>query len=273
MQRILSYISSIPLLLLIPYLSVIFLQNVDYALTIRSYDVDNLIPVLLGVQIADTCENETLKCQAVIARSNFYRHIYEGEAIASCLMEALSGISLYRQILFLSDPAYQTAAWETEDQVLMYEGEWKLVPYHEISSGRTRSGEEVFHDAAYAYLQAVESEADKSSEDYLSSAIFSSEKLPESLTVDQRDSSGYVLSLLVDDSFIEGEAFREGMQLASSNYTIQKLGESYRFLCKGKGHGLGFSQYGGNVLAQEGSMYDEILAVYFPAMELTSVNY
>jgi stage II sporulation protein D len=273
MQRFLSYISSVPLLLLVPYLSVILLQNVDYALAERSYDVDNLIPVLLGTQIADTYEDETLKCQAVIARSNFYRHIIEGEEIGACLVEELSGLSLYRQILFLIDPAYQKAVRETENQVLTYEGEWKLVPYHEISSGRTRSGEEVFHDVSYAYLQSVESEADKTSEDYLSSVMISADKLPEELTIDERDSSGYVMSLLADGHSIEGEAFREGMQLASSNYSIQKFGESYRFLCKGKGHGLGFSQYGGNALAEDGMMYDEILAVYFPAMELTTVNY
>ena len=42
-----------------------------------------------------------------------------------------------------------------------------------------------------------------------------------------------------------------------------------RFLCKGKGHGLGFSQYGGNKLAKEGKNWKEILNTYFPLMDIT----
>ena len=62
------------------------------------------------------------------------------------------------------------------------------------------------------------------------------------------------------------------MGLSSSDFTIQKVGDRYRFLCKGKGHGIGFSQYGGNVLAKNGKNYAEILNYYFPAMILDNVN-
>lgn len=44
-----------------------------------------------------------------------------------------------------------------------------------------------------------------------------------------------------------------------------------RFLCKGKGHGLGFSQYGGNEMAKKGSSWEEILETYFPEMEVEAV--
>ena len=52
---------------------------------------------------------------------------------------------------------------------------------------------------------------------------------------------------------------------------MQKVGKMVRFLCKGKGHGLGFSQYGGNEMAKKGSSWEEILETYFPEMEVEAV--
>jgi stage II sporulation protein D len=267
-----SYVSAVPLLLIIPYFAVILLQNVDEALQIRSCDVDNYLPFLLSRQISEDYEPETLKCQAVIARSNLWRQLKEGEKIQDCIEDEGEDLQVSKWIAAALSKTYQTAVRESEGQVLLYQGEWKLIPYHEISSGQTRSGEEVFHDCAYTYLQSVDSQADKESEEYLTSIYIPAGQLPETLTVTSRDSAGYILSLLADNNPLEGEAFREGMNLPSSDFTIQKIGEQYRFLCRGRGHGLGFSQYGGNDLAKEGKSYEEILQVYFPALELTKVN-
>lgn len=63
-----------------------------------------------------------------------------------------------------------------------------------------------------------------------------------------------------------------GMGLPSSNFSIQKTGSKVRFLCRGKGHGLGFSQYGGNELAKDGSLWEEILEEYFPEMEISTYD-
>ena len=94
--------------------------------------------------------------------------------------------------------------------------------------------------------------------------------MPSELNIEQRDASGHVVSLLADEDFLEGEAFAQGMGLASSDFSIQKVGGESRFLCKGRGHGLGFSQYGGNQLAREGKNWKEILETYFPAMEVAA---
>ncbi len=58
------------------------------------------------------------------------------------------------------------------------------------------------------------------------------------------------------------------MDLPSSAFTLQQIGGQTRILCQGQGHGLGFSQYGGNVLASQGKKYDEILRSYFPKLTL-----
>ena len=92
--------------------------------------------------------------------------------------------------------------------------------------------------------------------------------MPSSLNIRERESSGYIKSLSADGNLLEGESFARGMSLASTNFSVQKIGEQIRFLCKGRGHGLGFSQNGGNEMAKKGSDWKEILETYFPGMEL-----
>ena len=116
------------------------------------------------------------------------------------------------------------------------------------------------------------STADKEADGYLTGIYVSANRLPDKLVIKTRDSAGYVTELLADGKVLEGESFRMGMGLPSSNFTVQRIGKSIRFMCRGKGHGLGFSQYGGNALAKEQQKAEEILAVYFPKMKLTDVE-
>ena len=166
---------------------------------------------------------------------------------------------------------YGAAAEATVGQVLTYNGKLKLVPYHEISSGKTRDGKEVFHSADYGYLKSVESSQDREAPGYVNSAYVPASQLPAKLVVKKRDSAGYVTALTADGNWLEGETFRQGMHLASADFSVQKVGKMVRFLCKGKGHGLGFSQYGGNEMAKKGSSWEEILETYFPEMEVEVV--
>ena len=61
----------------------------------------------------------------------------------------------------------------------------------------------------------------------------------------KRDKVGHILSLTVGNETISGEEFRKLLELPSSNFTMQAADGKIRFLCKGQGHGLGLSQYGG----------------------------
>ena len=139
-----------------------------------------------------------------------------------------------------------------------------------MSNGQTRDGTKALHDQEYSYLKSVDSSGDKNSPFYLNSTYIPEQQMPSELNIEQRDASGHVVSLLADEDILEGEAFAQGMGLSSSDFSIQKVGGEFRFLCKGRGHGLGFSQYGGNQLAREGKNWKEILETYFPAMEVAA---
>lgn len=271
-EKISGILTGVSLFLLFPYVITILINGVDTALMNRTLDLEACLPGIVSAQISSDFELETVKCQTIIERTNLYRRI-NGENSFSGVLEVLKeSVQDMDLIWFLTDEIYEKAVEQTCGEVLLYNGELKLIPYHEISSGMTRDGEEVFHDEEYSYLVSVDSSADKKAEDYLNSTYFSRQQMPKELEIGQRDSAGYVVSLLADGNMLEGEAFRQGMGLDSSHFTIQEVGEEYRFLCKGRGHGLGFSQYGGNELARTGSTCEEILLTYFPLLKIDYIE-
>lgn len=264
-------LSKILVFVLLPYLSVSVINGSERILLNYRPDSEVYLTAVLSCQISPDYELQTVEAQAVIARSNLFRKFAEEENRLDVLREM--GKSIKNQWKWwISDEIYEDAVENTEGKVLLVDGKLDLVPYHEISGGTTRDGETVFGSSEYQYLKSVDSSADKNSPDYFSSTYISERQLPKELEIKERDSAGYVLSLQADDKILEGEMFALGMGLPSSNFSIQKTGSKVRFLCRGKGHGLGFSQYGGNELAKDGSLWEEILEEYFPEMEISTYD-
>lgn len=264
-------LSKILVFALLPYLSVSVINGSERILLNYRPDSEVYLTAVLSCQISPDYELQTVEAQAVIARSNLFRKFAEEENRLDVLREM--GKSIKNQWKWwISDEIYEDAVENTEGKVLLVDGKLDLVPYHEISGGTTRDGETVFGSSEYQYLKSVDSSADKNSPDYFSSTYISERQLPKELEIKERDSAGYVLSLQADDKILEGEMFALGMGLPSANFSIQKTGSKVRFLCRGKGHGLGFSQYGGNELAKDGSLWEEILEEYFPEMEISTYD-
>ena len=255
-------------LFFIPYLLTAAVNGMETAILNRTPDLEEYIPVVLSKQIPEDYEKETIKAQAVIARTNFLRRIkIEGEDPGNIIRENGEENEELWSVWKSWDPIYEEAVQETKGQILTVGGELKLVPYHEISGGRTRDGAKAFHSEEYSYLKSVDSSIDKKSPFYLNSTYISEQQMPSTLNVKEREETGYVVSMTADEKTLEGESFARGMGLTSSNFSIQKIGGEFRFLSKGKGHGLGFSQYGGNEMAKEGDSWEKILETYFPGME------
>ena len=268
-----SWVSKIFLLLTFPYLVTVFVNGPEAVSVNKTTDMENILPIILSEQISPEYQIETIEAQAVIARSNLMRKLQEQADTGSILCEICNNIKQNGWVWKIPDECYETAVKNTQDQILTVDGELKLVPYHEISAGETRDGEEAFHDSQYAYLKSVDSSADKDAAEYLSSTYVSEQQLPKELAISSRDKRGYVQSLMADDNILEGTAFASGMGIASPAFSMQKLDDRIRFLSKGKGHGLGFSQYGGDVLAKEGKTWQEILHIYFPLMEIETEDF
>ena len=268
-----SWVTKIFLLLTLPYLVTVFVNGPEAVSVNKTTDMENILPIILSEQISPEYQIETIEAQAVIARSNFMRKIQEQKDTGSILREISNNVKQNGGVWKIPEVCYETAVKNTQGQILTVDGELKLVPYHEISAGETRDGEAAFHDPQYAYLKSVDSSADKDAAEYLKSTYVSEQQLPKELMISLRDKSGYVQSLMADDNILEGTAFASGMGIASPAFSIQKLDDRIRFLSKGKGHGIGFSQYGGDVLAKEGKTWQEILHIYFPLMEIETEDF
>ena len=268
-----SWVTKIFLLLTLPYLVTVFVNGPEAVSVNKTTDMENILPIILRGQISPEHQIETIEAQAVIARSNFMRKIQEQKDTGSILREISNNVKQNGRVWKIPEVCYETAVKNTQGQILTVDGELKLVPYHEISAGETRDGEAAFHDPQYAYLKSVDSSADKDAAEYLSSTYVSEQQLPKELTISLRDRSGYVQSLMADENILEGTAFASGMGIASPAFSMQKLDDRICFLSKGKGHGIGFSQYGGDVLAKEGKTWQEILHIYFPLMEIETEDF
>lgn len=268
-----SWVTKIFLLLTLPYLVTVFVNGPEAVSVNKTTDMENILPIILRGQISPEHQIETIEAQAVIARSNFMRKIQEQKDTGSILREISNNVKQNGRVWKIPEVCYETAVKNTQGQILTVDGELKLVPYHEISAGETRDGEAAFHDPQYVYLKSVDSSADKDATEYLNSTYVSEQQLPKDLTISLRDKSGYVQSLMADENILEGTAFASGMGIASPAFSMQKLDDRMRFLSKGKGHGLGFSQYGGDALAKEGKTWQEILHIYFPLMEIETEDF
>lgn len=262
------------------------------AITVKKQiDMESYLPMMLCQEVPWDYEEEMLKAQAVLVRSSLYLRIEEDGVDQEKLKEILET----HQKGYKKEPYQQAyermekAVKSTAGQVITYQGEICPGIFHRVSSGATRDGNEVLQDTSMTFLKSVDSSQDVGSKEYLHGHYFTEDALrqrlreaypdvqltedalTEQIVAQKRDSQDYILELRVGNLAVTGEEFRMNLELSSSNFTVQNLEGKIRFLCKGLGHGLGLSQYGGNELAKEGEDYRQILFTYFPDVTLKSV--
>ena len=236
----------------------------DYVCGVAARDMDKDCPV------------EAAKAQMVLVRTNLEK--FQEENPGTLLSEEYLTLQEMSEKGILEEMLQ--AVEETQGQVLNFDGALVQAPYHAVSSGRTRSGEEAGLGEQYSWLTAVDSRQDVESEWYLSVEQAEPEAVracitaeyPEALAegeligqieVLSRDESGYVTKVRVGNQEITGEKFRSLLNLASSCFYLEENEGKIRITTKGLGHGLGLSLYGARYMAEAGADYQEILQYYF----------
>ena len=257
----------------------------------KQKDMEVYLPMMLCREIPWDYEEEMLKAQAVLIRSSLYLRLENKELDQTELKENLENYKnkSQKEQYQMAYKRMEKAVNATKGQVISYQGEICSGVFHRVSAGQTREGSEVLQDTKMSFLKSVDSSQDIQSEDYLHGHYFTEEALKdrlleiypdielsdqpltEQIVVEKRDSQEYVLEIRVGNLTVPGEEFRNNLELSSSNFTVQNLDGKIRFLCKGLGHGMGLSQYGGNKLAKEGKTYEQILFTYFPDMILKKI--
>ena len=251
--------------------------------------VEEYLVHVLAAQIPAVFEPETLKAQAILARTYIYglmehrAEIYEEELDMDALsyeqMKALWGETDFASMF----SKLQNAVRETEGLYILYDGSIIEPLFCYASAGKTRSFGESF-----PYLEQVESPGDLYAENYRSLPVFETKEfvqkineIPgavavsemelergEGIQIVERDSSGYVKQVQIGQKTYTGEEVQYALGLTSACYSFERLDGKIRVICKGIGHGYGFAQYGANEMAKAGRTYEELLKYYFQNVEI-----
>lgn len=276
-EKLKFYGAILILIVLVPYLMTIYFHGMPGKFSGGREDagIEQKVIQMVAAEMSGHYETEALKAQAVIARTNLSRDpdlvIEENQENQEENLETIT-----------------FCVEETAGEILTWKGEAIDAAYHAVSSGNTRNAAEVSGQEGKDYLQSVESRQDISSMEYLNiiymekqemaqklqgllgaAATVNVEGLPDSLTIEARDSAGYVTRVRCGSVVLNGEAVRDALGLSSSCFYFSRSDGKIRITCKGEGHGLGLSQYGANELAKEGKNYREILKYYYQDVKIS----
>lgn len=300
------------ILILLPYIVSVFVNGTDvrengsaFYVKVRVPDTEQADGVaeiewtdyLVGIlarEIPEDCEDETLKAQAVLIRTQLYRTMAGAEDkictesyMSREEMERKWGTEKYREYY----DRYSAAVESTDDTVLMYDDSYAWTPFHQSSCGRTRSAAEVLGSDAYPYIAVRECPLDKEADGEVQSFVYSYDEIQslcrdflvaetdgekaargyafEDFEIQSCDSAGYVSRMRIGNTVCTGDQIRDALSLPSSAFSFSENGEdSIKITTTGKGHGLGMSIWTADRMAEEGNTYDEILAFFFEGTQL-----
>ena len=262
-QKLKKMFAIILIVCLLPYIITVFMNGRE-TVSAQVSMLDDYCIRALAQEVSSDYEDEMLKVQAVIVRTTIYQKAEE------LLAQENLPVSETESELDNNSSWYQRLrrAWnETEGQVLMYGEELALLPFHYLSNGKTRSGQEVLQSESYPYLQVRECLKDIEAEEQLQTKMIAI----TNAEVVEKDSAGYVLQVKVGEEVQSGEEFRDIHGLASGCFELQSFTEATRVTTKGIGHGLGLSQYSANEMAKEGKSYKDILNFFYEGTNLQEV--
>ena len=254
---------------------------------------DYLVGVLAG-EMPASFELEALKAQAVAARTytlscaKSHKH---GEAdicsnpshcqawLDEAAMRKNWGENYAKNRAVLSYAVAETAGcW------LSYGGEPIFAAFHSSSAGATEDCGAIWNPRPYL-VSVLSPESAETVPNYVTQLRFAVldfrdmllslrpeadfSNSPETwLGNIEHDNSGRVSSAVLGGASFSGVELRKLFSLRSTAFTLVYEDGQFCFTVTGSGHGVGMSQYGANVMAQQGADWREIVGHYYPGAVL-----
>lgn len=269
---------------------------------LQQMDMETYLLGVVRAEMPAAFQLEALKAQAVAARTYILHKIAGGGSANHPQADACDDITCCQAFKTQEEAALEwgehaeeyeakirRAVTETDGECVLYEGAPVLAVFHSSSVGTTQDAQNVW-SASLPYLQSVETpEGADNVPNYNSTASFSTEELREKLlaalpdarldgspsnwfTNIQQQENGMVTSLTVGGVETGGNQLRTILDLRSACFTIAFDGDTVTFSVSGYGHGVGMSQYGANVMAENGAGYREILEWYYSGTEIGTIQ-
>ena len=252
-------------------------------------DLEDYLVGMVAEQIPAEYEEETLKAQAIIARTYVVKQMGQADQMSESSLELKTmGKEQLKSLWGEKDFAkfykkIENAVKATSGQVISWEGELIEPLFCRASAGMTRQGDE-----RHPYLESVDGGKDVEAEGFLTIQVWtkdefagklseglegepiSAEEVPGCIQIVQRDEAGYVEEIQVGSQICSGETVQYALGLPSPNYAVEEYGEQIRTVSSGLGHGYGFSQFGANEKAKEGWTAQDLLEYYYKNIALIS---
>lgn len=233
---------------------------------------------ILANQISMEAPEEAIKAQAVLVRTEYYRRLENGEepeqSLSADELAKLWGSDNLKKYYEIAEKA----VFQTNGKILRFRDHLIQPAFHKVSAGFTRGMTDQSGNVI-PYLCSVACEKDITSLDYLTVRFFSKEEFAKALGLDvsedliydiraDADESGYVNQISINEKKFTGDEMRNMLELPSPCFYIKEVEGKMRIVVKGKGHGIGLSQYAAMKQAEDGMSYAEILAYFFPKTSL-----
>ena len=168
---------------------------------------------------------------------------------------------------------------DTTNEVIYYNNEIIEAFYFSMSNGYTEESSLVFKESE-PYLISVKSSWDNENVNgFFKEVIMKKNEFCEKLNLScdnliindvERSYSNRVNKIIINNMEFIGTDIRQKLGLRSTDFNITISNDNVVISTYGYGHGVGMSQYGAKLLAEEGHDYTAILAHYYPGTSLVS---
>lgn len=316
-QKMKSAAAFLVIIILLPYIISVFVNGADAAsgegsvfyVKVKVPDTEeadgiaeigwtDCLAGILAKEVPEDFGEEAMKAQAVVIRTQIYREL-ESSGDKMLTLERMTLEEMKKQ--WGQEKAldyynkYIRAVEQTDDTVLMYGDGYAWTPFHQSSSGMTRSAAEVMGTEEFPYVAVRECPDDKEADNEIQVFTFSYEEIQAAcrdflvaaddgeqaekgytfadFEIQEYDSAGYVSRLRIGDTVCTGDQFRDALDLPSSCFSFSELregkaGSGIKITTAGNGHGLGMSLWTAEKMDEDGSTYEEILSFFFEGTEL-----
>ena len=316
-QKMKSAAAFLVIIILLPYIVSVFVNGADAAsgegsvfyVKVKVPDTEeadgiaeigwtDCLAGILAKEVPEDFGEEAMKAQAVVIRTQIYREL-ESSGDKILTLERMTLEEMKKQ--WGQEKAldyynkYIRAVEQTDDTVLMYGDGYAWTPFHQSSSGMTRSAAEVMGTEEFHYVAVRECPDDKEADNEIQVFTFSYEEIQAAcrdflvaaddgeqaekgytfadFEIQEYDSAGYVSRLRIGDTVCTGDQFRDALDLPSSCFSFSELregkaGSGIKITTAGNGHGLGMSLWTAEKMDEDGSTYEEILSFFFEGTKL-----
>lgn len=174
----------------------------------------------------------------------------------------------------------ERAVQETAGLIMTFQGEPILSSFFAISNGQTADVEDVWGEAL-PYLRSRPSPWDKKAPTYEQTLTVSLDTFQNMFHVPlsavkraelSLSRAGYVKEVAFGEIRISGQTVREKLNLPSTSFRWKIDNDQMIIKTYGHGHGVGMSQWGARMLAENGWLAQDILTYYYTGIAFSVLS-